>query len=677
LNSEPIKKALENFGLTDKESEIYILLAKHGVLTGGQISKRSRIKRPNIYRILKNLEEKEVVESTLEAPTRFTAILFEKVLEKQIRNKQKELEQIEKSKKDLLDSWKKISKFELEPEVARFSVIEGNKKIYSRIAKMIEKTANNLSAILTVKDLVRAEQFGVFDFAYNHPLKSKVQFNFLTEINNQNLKAIKLLKNKLKAELDFKGRNPELGLSLFPRMVLKDDQEILFFISTRTESDFEEHEVCLATNCNSLVQAFSKVFQDIWGSSTTLEKKIEEIETGIKIPKTFIINDVKVAKVRYDEVLKSANKEILMITSSEGLNGLHKKLDYYKRLTEKGISIKVMAPIINENLEAIKELLNFCEIRHTPKSYVQTILVDGKHLFQFKTSPLSQISELSIFEGTFYSNDSENVEKSRFMFNDIWKRAQPPSRITLDSIDRKMRNRISIPKETDYSIYRKTFSYTIDPHSKDIQEKDIISKIVNAKKYPGKNWQTNFVRYYGTSARGVIHPPKIFNLPDLLIATAKNNSQSSFGAEHILRIFMEFETDQGMKFLPVVLIQNNTESLDFRKKVVVANTPAKNNIQLVNDDQFQIRIHGNTLFCGWTIPIQLTRNYILPPSCVLFEGYGAIRTGIIRGSLHNRKQVSEFNLLDAFVTFYHPSSSYSGPGTDGTMVRDLVFTSFP
>jgi hypothetical protein len=166
-------------------------------------------------------------------------------------------------------------------------------------------------------------------------------------------------------------------------------------------------------------------------------------------------------------------------------------------------------------------------------------------------------------------------------------------------------------------------------------------------------------------------------LPDLIIEANKFNSQSSFGTEDLLRVFIEFETDEGMKYMPVVLVQKNPSSLDFRKKVVVANTPAENNVQLLNDDQFQIRVHGNTLFCSWTIPIILIKDYVLPPSCVLFEGYGEIRTAITWSNLHNRKQVSEFNLLDAFVTFYHPFSKYSGPGTDGTLLRDLIFTSFP
>jgi hypothetical protein len=38
---------------------------------------------------------------------------------------------------------------------------------------------------------------------------------------------------------------------------------------------------------------------------------------------------------------------------------------------------------------------------------------------------------------------------------------------------------------------------------------------------------------------------------------------------------------------------------------------------------------------------------------------------------------TEINGFDAFVTFTHPASNYSGPGTDGFFIRDLVVTMTP
>ena len=144
-----------------------------------------------LAKIVKDIDKNII---TILDDTHIAPVMPEKVLNQFIKIRQEEAAFIEKTKKDWLKDWKKISKPRIQQSMEKFAVIEGSKKIYSKIAEMIENTTIKLSAISTVKDLVRAEQFGVFDFAYKHPLKTEVQFRFLTEINNQNLKAIKLLK---------------------------------------------------------------------------------------------------------------------------------------------------------------------------------------------------------------------------------------------------------------------------------------------------------------------------------------------------------------------------------------------------------------------------------------------------------------------------------------------------
>jgi hypothetical protein len=97
-------------------------------------------------------------------------------------------------------------------------------------------------------------------------------------------------------------------------------------------------------------------------------------------------------------------------------------------------------------------------------------------------------------------------------------------------------------------------------------------------------------------------------------------------------------------------------------------------IRLAKKDELQIRVHGNTLFAGWTVPIPLLPSeYVLPPACIVFEGYGDVKTesySVVQPS--GGKFTARQNGFDAFVTFMHPSSKYSGPGTDGFLVRDFV-----
>lgn len=99
LSEETVRKVLRDFGLTDKETDVYIFLAKHGVMKGGEISKQTKTHKALIYRILKSLQSKGLVESTLEFPARFTAVPFENVIDLNIRAKQEEAAQIAAQKR--------------------------------------------------------------------------------------------------------------------------------------------------------------------------------------------------------------------------------------------------------------------------------------------------------------------------------------------------------------------------------------------------------------------------------------------------------------------------------------------------------------------------------------------------------------------------------------------------
>jgi hypothetical protein len=90
-------------------------------------------------------------------------------------------------------------------------------------------------------------------------------------------------------------------------------------------------------------------------------------------------------------------------------------------------------------------------------------------------------------------------------------------------------------------------------------------------------------------------------------------------------------------------------------------------------------MHGNVVFAGWTVPIPLLPSkYILPPSCILFEGYTKVIISAISFVLPSGVKLhAEGTGLNAFVTFFHPSSKYSGPGTDGTIGKDIISTWYP
>jgi len=296
VSQKKAKNVLREFGLTSKEADVYIFLARHEVLTGGEIAKQTKIARSLVYRILKSLQAKGLVEPTLETPKRFVAIPFESALNLIIRTRQEEALLVEKAKKDLLADWRVISKAKPEARIEKFVVIEGSKKIYAKILNMIKDAKYQLSGILPVSALSRAEQIGVFEAVNKHPLKNRIKFQFITEVNSQNTEAVKLLKPKLKAELDLKAGNLESEITSFPIFVIRDKEEAVIFIRPKVETTTEKQgDVCIYTNCESLVQTFNGIFQNLWQSSIDLTAKIGEIETG-NLPTTSLISREKIAE---------------------------------------------------------------------------------------------------------------------------------------------------------------------------------------------------------------------------------------------------------------------------------------------------------------------------------------------------------------------------------------------
>jgi sugar-specific transcriptional regulator TrmB len=673
-----VLKKLIGLGLKQTDAKIYVYLAKKGALKGRDIRKALRLTKQQLYPSLRNLQNRGIVSSTLEYPARFSAIPFERVLDLFIKAKVEETKQLQQSKEEILSKWELIDI--AEPDTPRFTVIEGRNYIFSKIRQMMEKTKKQISTITTVPSLLQADQYGLLETGVSHPFKTKIEIRFLTELTEHNLKFMKaFLVETSKTELNIEGRTPELGLRLFPKMFICDKEEAIFFISPWNNSHLvEPNDVGLWTNCKSLVQAFWAIFEELWRNSTDIKKKTIEIETGKPTPRTYVMTDAETAEKKYHETLQSAEEEIILMTTSKGLLEYWKNKPLLEKWAKGDVRVRIMAPIINENFEAAEGLQKIYGVRHVPENYLVTTIVDGKHLFQFKkpSSEEEKLGSNTYFENSFYTSEVQYVEKMKTTLSDIWNKANTPSTVSLKSI---------------IGPYGSSLDLVNDPMSKAIgvklidkkpagaiTEREVMDKIVHAQKITAKDPAKDISRLYGSIGIAVIHPPDHFNLPEMMIQVQKIDKQSTFGAEDALTIYLWLETPSGHAYVPVATVGDNPKSQSIRK-TMFASTPAGQNVQIVKRDEIQVRVHGNTMFAGWTAPIKLyPPPYALPPACLLIEGYGKVKTLAVT-LLHSEgfKSEIEQNYFDASVTFMHPSSKYSGPGTDGCFARDVIMTKFP
>jgi sugar-specific transcriptional regulator TrmB len=677
MNQEKLLKALMDLGLSQLEAETYLILLKSGPVRASDALKTLKTSKQRLYPAIRSLQSKGIVGATLEHPARFSALPFEKVLDLFVIAKNEEAKRIQQNKTDLLSDWQSIGITESERLPAKFTVIEGRSYVYSKIQQIIQETKSNLSFVATVPSLVRADVFGLFDTVFNRPERSKIQFRFLTEISEQNVKAIKtLLQKRPKAGFILEGKTLDLGLKLCPRMIIRDRAEAIFFLDQRT-GDFvsEQDDMCLWTNCKSLVFAFLAMFEDLWRNSIDIDEKILQIETGKSPSQTIIVQnrDSAAAHKKHAITVQSAEKEIIMITSQENLVRFWKNKTFNQKWSERGVSVKIMAPITSKNFNIVKQMSKSIEVRHVPPTYLETTIVDGKHLFQFKNpyQDGEKPGKTPYFPETFYTNDFELTEKMTNTLNDLWNNAQPLSSVNLESIVKPFG---FMPPPLTNSNWGVVKGVTIVEETPgEIKEKDVLNKIINANRM-----LDSIGRMYSSAAAVLIHPPEKFNLPDMLFRIYHIDKRSGFGEEDTMSVYLWLETPEGYTYVPAGDIGDNPVGVDHRRESTYRDSPAKQNCRLVKKDELQIRVYGNTLFCAWTVPLKLYPKYVLPPACLLIEGYGKVKTkafSIIHPS--GFKFAVEENYFDAFVTFMHPKSKYSGPGTDGAFIRDLIITTTP
>src|SRR4030042_3129773 len=62
LGEKTVEKVLRDFGLTEKEIEVYVFLAKHGVLKSREAASQIKKDKAKVLRILKSLQRKGLAE---------------------------------------------------------------------------------------------------------------------------------------------------------------------------------------------------------------------------------------------------------------------------------------------------------------------------------------------------------------------------------------------------------------------------------------------------------------------------------------------------------------------------------------------------------------------------------------------------------------------------------------
>jgi sugar-specific transcriptional regulator TrmB len=112
LTQEWIIKTLATLGLSLVDAKIYYLIASNGPLNAKKIADMLKLSRQQVYRALRRLQNRGLINSTLNRSAIFSALTFEEVLDLFMKEKWKEASALSKRRDELLSDWNLMVKKE-------------------------------------------------------------------------------------------------------------------------------------------------------------------------------------------------------------------------------------------------------------------------------------------------------------------------------------------------------------------------------------------------------------------------------------------------------------------------------------------------------------------------------------------------------------------------------------
>ena len=281
--SEELERVLSELGLSAKEAQVYLYIAKNGPQKAIEISRNLKMHKVEVYRFLKYLENKTLVEPALERPTRFSALPFEQALDSLIAERKKTARELEEKRNVILDQWKLLETDRMPVAPERFLVLPGRTNIFLKTSHLIKQTQREMLTISTNIAFTLDEQTAFLPESLKEVMQNRrsqqIHARVISQIDEKNLDETRSFNQKIQRKhLLVEIRHLNFGTSFIPRLVLRDEEEVVIFLTPIRLSMLSKDETGLWTNSKAVVAALKALFEELWQDAQPLAERIEELQ---------------------------------------------------------------------------------------------------------------------------------------------------------------------------------------------------------------------------------------------------------------------------------------------------------------------------------------------------------------------------------------------------------------
>ena len=266
-DSEFITKLIE-FGLNEKEAQLYLHLLKYGPKPPSLLAKSLKTYREDVYRTLTVLNDKGMVKPSLDSPTVYTGVDLNIALETALKKHESELRELE-TRKQALQQLAREQHFRPSDEFSTYKIIKSIRELVATMTSVMNSMESELLVFCHEPAVIVASLYGV-DEAAKMFIDRGGKIRGITNISYQ---MVELMQHRLDVGEDvrhFGGRGVMFGVFDRKTSITAINPDVM---STSLDTPIK----CLWTDDRKHADYLVSTFELLWDQSIPAAQRIEEL----------------------------------------------------------------------------------------------------------------------------------------------------------------------------------------------------------------------------------------------------------------------------------------------------------------------------------------------------------------------------------------------------------------
>jgi len=256
-----------DFGLTLNQAKVYVTVAKLGLAPVGQVSKASKVRREDVYRMLSKLQELGLIEKVLGKPVKIRATPVEDGLSILIRREKElaseRLSQLVARKSEFLKDFEAYQVKPVEKEGPDFALVSQREAIVNKWLAMIRNAQRAIDVVVSGHEFYHL--FAGFAGPVRKAMRKGARIRVILDVSAQHDSILRGIEEQKSPAGSFDLRYTYQPSSHF---IVVDHEQAL--VATSGEPPIGNSPY-LWTDTINVVKLMQKYFEDLWHVSVSQE----------------------------------------------------------------------------------------------------------------------------------------------------------------------------------------------------------------------------------------------------------------------------------------------------------------------------------------------------------------------------------------------------------------------